>query len=96
MQKVIGPVAVRDLSKNDAVTSARVESDGKGLIVVVRIGANERILGTSKWGVRYFKTFNAAISLLRRCGVTRCEVNSENWTAWASARKGQFDAVGNE
>jgi|SRR5450830_220206 hypothetical protein len=77
---VISTPVLREFVGAGSVTSARIESAGdKGLFIVVRIGMNERVLGAFRGGVRYFQSFDGAISNLQSFGIMRCDVDSTHW-----------------
>lgn len=76
---VIAPNVLKELIAAGTVTSARVESGDKGLIIVVRVGMNERVLGTARGGLRYFQSLDGAASVLQGYGIMQFGVDTAHW-----------------
>ena len=70
---------MKELIAAGSVTSARVESGDKGLMIVVRVGMNERVVGTARGGLRYFQSLYGAASVLQGYGIMRFEVDTAHW-----------------
>ena len=71
---VIAPKVLKELIAAGSVTSARVESGDKGLMIVVRVGMNERC-----WVLRVvaFVTFRALMALQASCrAMESCSLKS--------------------
>lgn len=76
---VVAPKILKELIAAGSVSSARVESADKGLLIVVRAGMNERVLGAARGGLRYFQSLDGAASVLQGYGITKFEVNTAHW-----------------
>ena len=76
---VVTSNVLKELIAAGSVTSARVESGDKGLMIVVRIGMNERVLGAARGGLRYFKSLDGAASVLQGYGIIKFEVDTAHW-----------------
>jgi hypothetical protein len=76
---VVAPKVLKELIAAGSVTSARVESGDKGLMIVVRVGMNERVVGTARGGLRYFQSLDGAASVLQGYGILRFEVDTAHW-----------------
>ncbi|SHM13770.1 hypothetical protein SAMN05216428_1158 [Nitrosospira sp. Nsp11] len=83
---VVTPKVFKELIAAGLVTSARVESGDKGLVTVVRVGMNERILGAARGGVRYFQSLDGAASALQSYGIMRFEVDIAHWVPKTAVR----------
>lgn len=76
---VVAPKVLKELIAAGSVTSARVESSDKGLVIVVRAGMNERVLGAARGGLRYFQSLDGAASVLQGYGIMRFDVDTAHW-----------------
>jgi hypothetical protein len=76
---MVATKVLKELVAAGSVTSARVESGDKGLVIVVRIGMNERVLGAARGGLRYFQSLDGAASVLQGYGIMRFEVDIAHW-----------------
>ncbi|KIO48653.1 ParC family partition-associated protein [Nitrosospira sp. NpAV] len=77
--KVVEPKVLKELVAAGSVTSAHVESGDKGLVIVVRAGMNERVLGAARGGLRYFQSLDGAASVLQGYGIMRFHVDIAHW-----------------
>ncbi len=69
-----------------SVTSARIESGDKGLVITFRLGLTERLLGAARGGVRYFHSLDGAAAYLVNQGIVQFEVDIPNWRPAMMAR----------
>lgn len=76
---LIEPRILKELIQAGAVSSARVEVADKGLVVVLRAGMNDRVLGAARGGLRYFRTLDGAASVLQSYGILRFDCHTEHW-----------------
>lgn len=76
---VVEPKVFKELVAAGSVSSARVESGDKGLVIVVRAGLNERLLGAARGGLRYFQSLDGAASVLQSYGIMRFDVDTAHW-----------------
>ena len=76
---VVAPKILKELIAAGSVSSARVESADKGLVIVVRAGMNERGLGAARGGVGYFQSPDGGASVLQSYGIIKFDVNTEHW-----------------
>lgn len=83
---VIAPKILKELIAVGAVSAARVEFGDKGLVIVVRAGMNERVLGAARGGLRYFQSLDGAASVLQSYGIMKFDVNTEHWVPKTVAR----------
>lgn len=77
--RVVTPKILKELIAAGSVTSARVEAGDKGLVIVVRAGMNERVLGAARGGLRYFQSLDGAASVLQSHGIMQFDVNTAHW-----------------
>lgn len=73
------PRILKELVAAGAVSDARVEPYDKGLAVFVRVGANERLLGAARGGMRHFQSLDGVASVLQSYGITQFSVETANW-----------------
>ncbi len=76
---VVLPRIMKELVAAGVVSDARVEPDDKGLVIVVRAGVNERVLGAARGGLRYFQSLDGVASVLQSYGITQFSVETGNW-----------------
>jgi hypothetical protein len=77
---VVAPKILKELIAAGSVSAARVEPGDKGLLIVVRAGMNERVLGAARGGLRYFQSLlDGAASVLQSYGIMKFDVNTEHW-----------------
>ena len=76
---VVAPKVLKELIAAGSVSAARVEPGDKGLLIVVRAGMNERVLGAARGGLRYFQSLDGAASVLQCYGIMKFDVNTEHW-----------------
>lgn len=76
---VVAPKILKELIAAGSVNSARVEAGDKGLVIIVRAGLNERVLGAARGGLRYFQSLDGAASVLQGYGITKFDVNTDHW-----------------
>ena len=55
---VVAPKVLKELIAAGSVSAARVEPGDKGLLIVVRAGMHERVLGAARGGLRYFQSLD--------------------------------------
>lgn len=70
---------LKELVAAGSVTAARVESGDKGLVIVVHVGMNERVLGAARGGLRYFQSLDGAASVLQGYGIIKFDVDITHW-----------------
>lgn len=75
----VAPKVLKELIAAGSVTAARVEAGDKGLVIVVRAGMNERVLGAARGGLRYFQSLDGAASVLQSYGIMQFQVNTAHW-----------------
>ena len=76
---VVSPKILKELIAVGSVSSARVEFGGKGLVIVLRAGMNERVLGAARGGVRFFQSLDGVASVLQSYGIIQFDVNTTHW-----------------
>lgn len=76
----IAPKVLRELVAAGNVDQVRVKSGGdEGLIVLLRAGSNERVVGAARGGPRYFKSVDGVISTMKDYGINKLEVDASGW-----------------
>jgi len=84
---IVEPRVFRELVAAGSVTNVIVQGADKGLVIVLRVGLNERILGAVRGGPRYFQSIDGAASMLQQAGIVKFEVDSSNWVPRTMAKK---------
>lgn len=84
---VINPTAFKEVVLIDGVKSATIRVAEKGLVLAVRIGDEDRILGQHRGGPRYFRSFDAAASLLIQHGIYHWSADATGWRPKTLVRK---------
>ena len=79
---VINPTAFKEVLLIGGVKGATVRlAKDKGLLVLVlRIGEENRILGQYRGGARYFRTVDGAASVLIQHGIYQFDAELTGWT----------------
>jgi hypothetical protein len=75
----ISPKVLKELIGVGSVSHARIEAIDRGLVIVLRAGMNERVLGAARGGLRYFQSIDGAASVLQSYGIMRFEVDTAQW-----------------
>lgn len=91
---VISPVTFKDLMALSKVQAASIGVTEKGLVVILRIGKDDSILGQYRGGPRYFQSFDAAASTLLQNGITEWETDATGWIPKTVGR-GKTTRIGN-
>lgn len=78
-ERVISPMAFKEVLAADGIKGASVRSADKGLILVLQLGEQERVLGQYRGGPRYFRTIDGAASVLIQHGIFEFEANVSGW-----------------
>lgn len=71
----------RELAAAGSVQGACIRSAGKdkGLVILLRVANQNRVLGRRAGGPRYFQSFDAAAYVLAQAGIVNWAATSENW-----------------
>ncbi|PJX19989.1 partition protein (plasmid) [Advenella sp. S44] len=86
-KSVISPTAFKEVLSAGGIKSAAVRFADKGLILVLRIGEQERVLGQYRGGPRYFRTVDGAASVLIQHGLFKFEADVSGWLPRSLAGK---------
>ncbi|MBV6885930.1 hypothetical protein KXR77_20920 [Xanthomonas euvesicatoria] len=72
----------RELAAAGSVQGACVRSAGedKGLVILLRVGNQNRVLGRRAGGPRYFQSFDSAAHVLDQAGIVDWVATSRGWT----------------
>ena len=91
---VIDPVSFKELLAAGGVNAATIGKADKGLVVMLRIGKKDRILGQYRGGPRYFSSLDGAGSVLVQNGIYQWETDAEGWVPRTLARAGKRTSGG--
>ncbi len=85
---VRNPTAFKEVLLVGGVESATIRVADKGLVLVLRIAGEDRILGQYRGGPRYFRSLDGAVSLLIQHGIYQFEADVKGWKPKTLTRKG--------
>jgi len=88
---VIEPKVFKEFVAAGSVKSASIKAVERGLIVILRIGSTERVLGQYRGGPRYFQSFDGAAALLQQNGILIWDADTTNWKPRTAQRKQDKD-----
>jgi hypothetical protein len=91
---VINPTAFKEVLLVGGVEGATIHVAARGLVLMLRIGGDNRILGQYRGGPRYFRSFDAAASLLIQHGIYQFNADVMGWRPKTLTRKGGELLVG--
>lgn len=83
---VVAPRVLRELAAAGSVSGAQVKSGENGLLILLKVGMNDRVLGAARGGVRYFQSIDGAASVLQGYGIVQFEVDTSCWTPKTQSR----------
>lgn len=84
---VIEPKIFKEFVATGNVEKASIHAVEQGLIIIIKIGMTERIVGQYRGGPRYFQSFDGAAALLRQNGILTWNADTTNWIPRTSLRK---------
>lgn len=70
---------LRQVIAAGSVTSARIQSGDKGLVILFRLGMTERLLGAARGGIRYFHSLDGAAAYLLNHRIVQFDVDIPHW-----------------
>ena len=70
---VVGPAGFKELLAANSVQDTVIRCHYEGLVIALKVGGKDFVLGLSRGGVRYFRSFDAAASTLIQNGICRFE-----------------------
>jgi hypothetical protein len=88
LKAVITPPVFKEIMLIGGVKSAAVRMADKGLVLILRIGGKDRILGQYRGGPCYFRLLDGAASVLIQNGIYQFEADVTGWLPRTLARKG--------
>ena len=86
-KNVVGPKVFKEFAAAGSITSASIKVVERGLIVLLKIGSSERVLGQYRGGARFFQSFDGAAALLQQNGITTWHADTEGWTPRTALKK---------
>ena len=76
---VVGPAGFKELLAANSVQDTVIRCQDEGLVITLKVGGKDFFLGLSRGGVRYFRSFDAAASMLVQNGISRFESDLTGW-----------------
>lgn len=75
----IDPRVLKEFIAAGNVKSALIRAIKNRLIVVLKIGETERILGQYRGGIRFFRSFDGAVAVLQQNGILTWSADTTGW-----------------
>ena len=77
--EVLPPSHFKAFAKNapHEIKGAVIENTERGLVIVLHVGNERRILGQYRGGIRFFRSFDGAAAVLRQHGVLHWTANEK-------------------
>jgi hypothetical protein len=84
---VIEPKVFKEFAAAGSIKNASIRVVDHRLVVVLRIGSMERVLGQHRGGARFFQSFDGAAALLRQNGILKWDADTTGWTPRTARQK---------
>lgn len=75
----IEPRVLKELIAAGSIGDVSVELGDGGLVIILKVGMQDRPLGAARGGIRTFQSLDGAASVLRSYGIEKFSVNTANW-----------------
>ncbi|MBW8834051.1 MAG: partition protein C [Burkholderia sp.] len=89
----VPPKLLKELVAAGSVTSAVVRSYPNGWLITLRVGMQERVVGATRGGPRYFKSMDAVTTAIYDAGISDYSVSLANGLPKARARTAESEAT---
>jgi len=76
---IVGPLGFKELLAADSVQDTVIRGNSKGLVITLKVGGKDLVLGRSRGGVRYFHSIDGAASVLIQHGINRLDLDLNGW-----------------
>ncbi|EFU5938112.1 partition protein [Shigella sonnei] len=76
---VVGPTAFKELLAAGSVQNAAIRASTQGLVIALKVGTSDFVLGRSRGGVRYFHSIDGAASVLIQHGICQFDSDVTGW-----------------
>ncbi|BBL36032.1 hypothetical protein Nstercoris_02311 (plasmid) [Nitrosomonas stercoris] len=76
---IVGPTGFKELLAADSVQDTVIRGEIKGLVIALRVGEKDFVLGRSRGGVRYFYSIDGAASVLIQYGINQFDLDLRGW-----------------
>jgi hypothetical protein len=80
LHRELTPRVFKELVAAGSISGATVRGGAKGLVVILRVGMTERVLGEARGGIRHFQRIDGAASILWQAGIREFNVDTTHWT----------------
>lgn len=84
---VLEPKVFKEFIAAGSIKSASIRYIEQGLIILLKVGATERVLGQYRGGPRFFQSFDGAAALLHQNGISTWDADTTGWTPKTALRK---------
>ena len=86
-RSIIEPKVFKEFVAVGNIKHASIQVVDNRLVVVLRIGSTERVLGQHRGGARFFQSFDGAAALLRQNGILKWDADTTGWTPRTARKK---------
>ena len=86
-KSVIEPKVFKEFVAADSIKGASIRVFESSLIVILKIGSIERVLGQYRGGVRFFRSFDGAAALLQQNGILKWDADTTGWIPRTTRQK---------
>lgn len=76
---VVGPLGFKELLVAGSVQDTVIRAGEKGLVIALKVGGSDFVLGRSRGGVRYFHSIDGAASVLIQHGISQFDLDVTGW-----------------
>jgi len=79
LMSIVGPMGFKELLAANSVQDTIIQAGDKGLIIAMKVGGKDFVLGRRRGGPRYFYSVDGAASVLIQHGITGFYVDTIGW-----------------
>lgn len=76
---IVGPLSFKELLAAGSVQDTVILAGDKGLVIALKVGGKDFVLGRQRGGPRYFYSVDGAASVLIQHGITGFYVDTIGW-----------------
>jgi hypothetical protein len=85
---LIEPNVFKEFAAAGTLKGVFIRAVEQGLIILVRVGSTDRVLGQYRGGPRFFQSFDGAAALLQKNGILKWDADTTNWKPRTALQKG--------
>jgi hypothetical protein len=84
---LIEPNVFKEFVAAGTLNGVSIRFVDQGLVILVRVGSTERVLGQYRGGPRFFQSFDGAAALLQKNGVLTWDADTTDWIPRTAPQK---------